>query len=260
MTSIKRSVLSDQVKDVLLQAILSGQYPPGSRIVETRVARELGVSQAPVREALRDLEALGVVESTAFQGARVRQPERAELAEAYGVRAELESYGARLALPNLTEVHIEELQGYINEMQLAAATGDALAEARVDAAFHGRVMELAANATLSRVWGFLEPMSRTYITFVNHRINSHEIANLHQPILDALLVRDPDQTTTAVRRHFRIAGEMFAEALTGEAAADSAGDNPDANAAGGALGTNRDLAGRRLAGVSSGPDGLKEHQ
>ena len=59
---ISRSVLSDQVKDRLLQAILAGHYPPGSRIVETRVARELGTSQAPVREALRDLEALGVVE------------------------------------------------------------------------------------------------------------------------------------------------------------------------------------------------------
>ena len=58
--SISRSVLAEQVKDHLLQAILAGRYPPDSRIVETRVARELGTSQAPVREALRGLEALGV--------------------------------------------------------------------------------------------------------------------------------------------------------------------------------------------------------
>jgi DNA-binding GntR family transcriptional regulator len=260
MTSIKRSVLSDQVKDVLLQAILSGQYPPGSRIVETRVARELGVSQAPVREALRDLEALGVVETTAFQGARVRQPEKGELAEAYGVRAELESYGARLALPNLTQDHLDELQGYIDEMQQEAAAGDAMAEAHVDAAFHGRVMEIAANATLSRVWGFLEPMSRTYITFVHHRINPREIANLHQPILDALIVRDANQTTTAVLRHFRIAGEMFAEALTEEAASDGARAEPATPDEGSQRPTTRDLAGRRLTSVSSGPDRPKEPQ
>lgn len=76
---ISRSPLSDQIKDRLLQEILSGAYAPGSRIVETRVARELGTSQAPVREALRDLEALGVIEISAYRGARVRHPSKAEL-------------------------------------------------------------------------------------------------------------------------------------------------------------------------------------
>ena len=85
-TVISRSVLSDQVKDRLLQAILDGRYPPGARIVETRVAREFGTSQAPVREALRDLEAIGVVETTAFRGARVRRPSAAELLEAFAIR------------------------------------------------------------------------------------------------------------------------------------------------------------------------------
>ena len=96
--AITRSVLSDQVKGRLLQAILDGRYPPGARIVETRVAREFGTSQAPVREALRDLEALGVVEVTAFRGARVRHPSVAELLEAFEVRAVLETQAARLAL------------------------------------------------------------------------------------------------------------------------------------------------------------------
>ena len=112
--AISRSVLSDQVKDRLLQAILDGRYPPGARIVETRVARELGTSQAPVREALRDLEALGVVETTAFRGARVRRPSAAELLEAFAIRAELESLGARLAIPRLTDDDLDELAGYVD--------------------------------------------------------------------------------------------------------------------------------------------------
>ncbi len=215
MTSITRSVLSDQVKDHLLQAILSGLFPPGSRIVETRIARELGVSQAPVREALRDLEAIGVVEITAFQGARVRQPATAELAEAYGIRAELESLGARQAVPNLTDVDVEELQSYIDDMQRAASAGDWMAQAHVDAAFHARLIEIAANATLERVWRYLEPTSRTYITVITHRIDPAESATLHQPILDALSRRDADAATDAVRRHFAIAGEMFAGLFDG---------------------------------------------
>ena len=164
--AISRSVLSDQVKDRLLQAILDGRYPPGARIVETRVARELGTSQAPVREALRDLEALGVVETTAFRGARVRRPSADELLEAFAIRAELESLGARLAIPRLTDEDLEDLAGYVDEMQRAADDGDTHAEATADAAFHGRIVELAGNATLERVWRTLEPFSRTYITIV----------------------------------------------------------------------------------------------
>jgi len=209
MASITRSVLSDQVKDHLLQAILSGRYPPDSRIVETRVARELGCSQGPVREALRDLEALGIVETIPFHGSRVRRADTGELAEAYGIRAELESLGVRLAVPHLGEADIAELQSYIDEMQRAASAGDVLAEAHVDTAFHGRVIDLAANITLRRVWSFLEPMSRTYITFVAHTVRPHEMANLHQPIMDALQARDVDAAAEAVRRHFRIAAEMF---------------------------------------------------
>ena len=68
---VTRSVLAEQIKELLLEDILSGVFAPDSRIVETLLARELGTSQAPVREALRGLEALGVVELTPFRGARV---------------------------------------------------------------------------------------------------------------------------------------------------------------------------------------------
>src|SRR4029079_16726724 len=76
---VARSVLADQVRERLLEGILSGRYPPDARIVETQVARELGTSQAPVREALRGLQALGLVEITPFRGARVRRPTTQEL-------------------------------------------------------------------------------------------------------------------------------------------------------------------------------------
>ena len=107
--TISREVLADQVKDRLLQAIIAGRYAPDSRIVETRVAREYGTSQAPVREALRGLEALGLVEITPFRGARVRRPSRNELVEAYAVRSELECLGARLAVPRITDADMAEL-------------------------------------------------------------------------------------------------------------------------------------------------------
>lgn len=207
---VSRSVLSDQVKDRLLQAILDGRYEPGARIIETRVARELGTSQAPVREALRDLEALGVVETAAFRGARVRRPSADELLEAFAVRAELESLGARLAVPRLTDDDLQVLGEYVDEMRRAAEDGDLYAEATADAAFHGRIIALAGNATLERVWRRLEPFSRTYITMVIPGVDRRQIANLHGPILAALRLRDPAAAGAALHDHFAEAAAMLA--------------------------------------------------
>jgi DNA-binding GntR family transcriptional regulator len=213
-TPISRSVLSDTVKDRLLEAILDGRYPPGSRIVETRAAREFGTSQAPVREALRDLEALGVVEISPFRGARVRHPSRDELLEAYVVRSELEALAVRLALPRLTDEDFECLTGYLDDMLTAAQSGDPVAEASADASFHGYLVERAGNATLKRVWGMLEPYSRTYITIAVPGSDRHQIAALHGPVIDALRSGDAATADEAIRNHFANAKAMLAELWT----------------------------------------------
>ena len=225
--AISRSVLSDQVKDRLLQAILAGRYPPGARIVETRVARELGTSQAPVREALRDLEALGVVESTAFRGARVRRPTADELLEGFAIRAVLESLGARLAIPRLTDDDLCVLAGYVEEMRRAAEEGDFLAEATADAAFHGRIVELAGNATLQRVWRTLEPFSRTYITMVVPGVDRRRIAELHVPVLAALRLRDASAADAVIHNHFADTAAMLTRLSASTAPSASGEESPD---------------------------------
>jgi DNA-binding GntR family transcriptional regulator len=203
-------VLSDQVKEHLLEAILDGRYPPGARIVETRVARELGTSQAPVREALRDLEALGLVETAAFRGARVRHPSADELLEAFVVRSQLESLAARLAVERLAPADLDQLTGFLGEMRRAARIGDLHAEAVADAAFHGMIVEISGNAMLQRVWQQLEPLSRTYITLVAPGADRYRIADLHQPILDALRIRDSAYTANALDHHYTAVGAMLA--------------------------------------------------
>lgn len=213
-TSISRSVLAEQVKDRLLQDILAGRYPPHSRIVETRVAKELGTSQAPVREALRGLEALGVVEILPFRGARVRRPTAHELLEAYAVRFELESLAARLGVPRLTDADIDALAADSDEMQRAAEEGDRHAVAVADANFHGRIVGHAGNATLERVWRSLEPFSRTYITLVAPGADAHWSADLHLSILDALGRRDPELVVEALRQHFDDARQHLAGGWT----------------------------------------------
>ncbi|HEY5628885.1 MAG TPA: GntR family transcriptional regulator [Candidatus Limnocylindrales bacterium] len=208
---ISRAVLSQTVKDRLLAGILDGRYPPGSRIVETRVARELGTSQTPVREALRDLEALGLVEISAFRGARVRRPSRDELLEAFDVRAELEVLATRTILGRLTPDDFERLRGYHHEMRRAAEAGDIVADAAADAAFHAYLVDRAENATLSRVWRLLEPHSRTFITLTASGTERAAIADLHLPIYEALERGDLDEVERTMRGHFAAAKSMLGE-------------------------------------------------
>jgi DNA-binding GntR family transcriptional regulator len=82
------------VKQQILERILKGRYSPGQRLREVALAKELNTSPIPVREALRELESLRIVESEAYKGVRVRQPTPKDLVEAYELRALLESYAA----------------------------------------------------------------------------------------------------------------------------------------------------------------------
>jgi DNA-binding GntR family transcriptional regulator len=199
---ISRSVLADQVRDHLLESIVDGHYPPDSRIVETQVARELGTSQAPVREALRALAAIGIVELAPFRGARVRRPSRAEILEAYAVRSALETLAARLATPILADSDLAELRADLRAMDRAADVDDGHGVAQADAAFHARIVDLAGNATLARVWRSLEPYSRTYLTLALPGADPRWSADLHVPILQALDARDGDAVADALERHF----------------------------------------------------------
>jgi DNA-binding GntR family transcriptional regulator len=216
--ALSRSVLADQVKERLLEDILSGRYSPDSRIVETQVARELGTSQAPVREALRGLAAIGVVEITPFRGARVRRQSRRELVEAYLVRSALEGLGARLAVPRMTDADVAELAGYVEAMQAAAGVGDGHAVAEADARFHGRIVEIADNQTLEKAWRSLEPFSRTYITLVVPGADPQWSADLHTPILAALRERDAERVVAALEHHFEEVSANMAQRLADGAA------------------------------------------
>ncbi len=222
---LSRSLLADQVKDRLLEGILSGEYLPNSRIVETQIARELHTSQAPVREALRALEALGVVEIIPFKGARVRRPARREIIEAYTVRLALESLGVRLALPRITDADLAELAGYCDAMQVAARAGDGHAVAEADARFHARILEIADNRTLHTVWSSLEPFLRTYITLVVRGADPQWSADLHAPILAALRRRDVDEAVAALTQHFNEASSNLARRWVDDGPPD-AGETP----------------------------------
>lgn len=205
---LNREVLSSQVKDRILQWILEGELPPGSRIVETRVAKQLGVSQAPVREALRDLASVGIVEVAPYRGASVREPSRSELIEAMAVRGELEAIGARWAAERITDSTLENLRRLIDAMQEAAREGDTHQHALANTLFHQAIMESSGNRSLVWTWSLLEPMARTYFTATAPGIDLVWLGDRHLPILEALEARDPDRAAEVMRAHSKEAEEL----------------------------------------------------
>jgi DNA-binding GntR family transcriptional regulator len=207
VATLTRRILREQVKEVLLERILGGVYRPGERLVETRIAQELGTSQAPVREALRELEQLRFVESSPHRGARVREVSVEELGEIYPVRAALEEVAAREAAGRL-HGRTEPLAAELAAMRAAAVSGDLHAFVAHDVRFHRLIVEASGNTTLLEVWRTLHVEERTAITALATGIDLYELAEKHEPVLDALTRRDPERAGAVLRRHIEEFGEL----------------------------------------------------
>jgi DNA-binding GntR family transcriptional regulator len=200
MSAISRTVLREQVKEALLQRIVSGELKPGERLVETRIAQELGTSQAPVREALRDLELLRLVESVPFRGARVRGFGEAELIEVYPVRAVLEELAAKMATTRL-DGDVTALEREVEAMRAAAKHHDISELVKHDIAFHRLIVETADNPILEQCWKSLGVEGRITVTLYGTYVEPEEAAELHVPLLEAIRSRKPGAAGREARKH-----------------------------------------------------------
>ena len=194
-------LLSATVKRLVLDRIVSGHYPPGARIVEFQLAKELGVSQSPVREALRELAAVGIVTILPRRGARVRLPSAKELADVSVVRAEVDGLAARLAAGRMPDDTLAALEALIEEMLAALARGDFSGVTDADVRFHELIADASENHALERAFDQLAPFARTFITLTLPGVDVHDIVLQHRPILEALRAHDAERAAGAARDH-----------------------------------------------------------
>ena len=159
---VQRDCMRDQIRRVLVQRILDGYYKPGDRLVELQIARELKTSQGPVREALRDLEALRLVESETYRGTRVRALSEREMEDAGQVRGVLEQTAAQWGAAALKR-NVAPLRAELEAMRSAAAIHDLDAYAEHNMTFHRLIVEASGNRVLLRVWDSLMLEVRTRI-------------------------------------------------------------------------------------------------
>ena len=204
---LHRAPLGGQIREFVIDAIMSGELRAGDRVVAKALAERLGVSQAPVREAIRDLVLLGFLDTEPFKGTSVRSFTEKELQEVYTVRAALESLAARLAATRMTEEDVRSLQSTLDRMIQAAQEQDEEEMVRLDNEFHETILQVSDNKLLHQVW---QTVQFGYWTIVTARASTYdleELARRHESLLEALKSGEPQRAMAAMQCHIEDLGK-----------------------------------------------------
>ncbi|PRX38437.1 DNA-binding transcriptional regulator, GntR family [Meinhardsimonia xiamenensis] len=187
----------------ILADIREGRILPGDRLTETELARRYGLSRTPVREAIRQLEADGLVAHVPRAGATLRRLEPAEVSELYEMRAVLEATAARFAARAAAPVELAELSA-LNEAFATAATPVEAAE--INRQFHAALMHAARNRFLTRA---MEAVRKTFLILgpstMEEEGRVEAAAAEHAEVLAALQARDEAAAEAAMRAHIEAA-------------------------------------------------------
>jgi DNA-binding GntR family transcriptional regulator len=210
MSLQRPETLTTAVASYIRNAIVNGQVAPGSRLSEVALASELNTSRGTVREALRMLADGGLIEVIPHRGVFVTQLSVRATWEITSLRALLEPYAARLALEAVGAALNADVQAAFGDLRVAVATGDPLRVADADVAFHRSVFARCGHAMLLNQLETLQSLSRRVV--LTNQISSADAPTLiaqHQPIADAVELRDPQLLESAVRAHVIEGGELL---------------------------------------------------
>src|SRR5215467_7551584 len=197
---LARDSMADRIRQDLLRRIMQGELAPGTRLVELQIAREFHTSQGPVREALRELEALELVTTEPYKGSRVREVTEQDIREAYVVRAPLEQLAGQLAAPRFRGA-ADELRKEATAILRAARRKDIGGYAIHDVKFHRMIVERASNRILLRTWDSLAFEVRIQLRLAKGTIDLLSVQQDHWSIIEALEKGDGELAGNLLRDH-----------------------------------------------------------
>jgi DNA-binding GntR family transcriptional regulator len=190
----------DRVVDLLRDAILGGELVPGERIVESRIARQLKISQAPVREALALLERQGLVVKVHNRGTFVSRIHARDLRELFTLRAVLDAFSARLAATRATPKDIDNLEALLASMKSAEKTNDLVSLTDAHLQFHEAIYRLSGHRLLAEIFAQIHPRMALALTFAENLFSSEGgEADCHIPLVEAIAARDAEKAETVAR-------------------------------------------------------------
>jgi len=206
--------LRDKIVSSIRDAIIEGRIKAGERLMEPDVARNLGVSRTPLREAFLQLESEGFVKVTPRRGAVVSELSVKDAEETYVIKSALEGLAARIAVKNMTEDLLQQLRSINNEMEKKAKQKDKDYRAILDlnAKYHYLMNKASGNEKLCRSIGLLRKQTLRY-NYIYLTVLSHIDQSIqeHKAIIDALEQRDQKLVEKLVCNHGESAGKILCE-------------------------------------------------
>ena len=194
--------LRDIVFKTLREAIITGDLQPGERLMEIKLANELGVSRTPVREAIRKLELEGLVIMTARKGAEVAPINEKDLKEVLEIRKSLESLACELSCRNVKDTDIRKLRSINQEIARGVDTEDIELITQKDVEFHEIINTLTDNQRLIQMLHQLkEHIFRYRFEYIKEMKNKQTIVDEHNRIIDAIASKDPKKASSEIEQH-----------------------------------------------------------
>lgn len=202
LTILRTRSLSGVLEREIEKAILGGEIPPGKRVNENLLATRFGTSRGPVREALRALEGLGLVELIPNRGVFIRQPAVEEAIEIYDVRTVLFGLAGKLLAARVTDAEIARLKGYLEQMEAAARSRDFDRYYPLNLAFHEFIIDACGNATLAAQYRGLVKKLHLFRARSLVQGGGLEVSNSeHREMVEAVAARDPERAQRAHSDH-----------------------------------------------------------
>ena len=198
----ERKPLGHYVFENLKQAIVRGDFSPGNRLVESRIAEAMGISRTPVREAIHKLEREGLIKKLPQGGFYVLNLSREELEETFGIRSVLESYAARLAAIKHQKEELEPLEEKIEAFQYFLNRGEMEALLKINTEFHGLLYAMSRSPKLVKMINDLQDQIYRFRRIILKIETMAKTSNDdHRQMLSAMKMRDADGVETLVRQH-----------------------------------------------------------
>ncbi|WP_099828182.1 GntR family transcriptional regulator [Oceaniglobus indicus] len=200
--AIRKETLHDQVASRVRDLIIEGVLEPGSRIDETTLVRQLGVSRTPFRESLRTLAAEGLIVIRPSRGSRVRKLSPPEVRSMLEVLAHLEALVGRLACERASDADIDALLDLHNRMLAHYRARDRLPYYKLNQEFHSRLTALSANPTLIEMQSNIQARLKR-IRFIGNSTPQHwaDAVAEHEAMVAALKARDSAGLAEVMERH-----------------------------------------------------------
>jgi DNA-binding GntR family transcriptional regulator len=199
--------IAEQIAGSIREAIAQGRIPPAARLYEVSLAREMGTSRAPVREALSQLEREGLVIKEPNRGARVVELTEETVREVASLRGLLEGFAASLAAERLIAGQFAALEAMVEGMERAVQTGEYARLVELDYQFHDFICHASGHRTLYETWSAISGKVRLYLSTTNLMYRDLQlVVKGHGEIVAALRSRDPVRANRVMQEHL---GEML---------------------------------------------------